>query len=387
MTDQHLEHSIFGHDEENPTRRARRRRPGNGKGSRRWITLLVAVVLVAVASIAAVTVLRPLLSSLTGIGGSSKTDYAGPGTGNVSFTIKSGDTGESIATNLKAAGVVLTRTAYLEASAADPAATARIQPGTYALKKEMKAVDAFKILIDPVNRTNPRVTIPEGLWASEIFARLSQATGVPVANYTAAAKNPSALKLPASAKGNVEGYLFPATYEFPDKATAQQQLTIMVAKSVEELTKAGVAEPQMERIMTIASIVEGEVNGDADRGKVARVILNRLKGGPPNYGLLQMDSTVHYAVQKRGRAGTSAADRNSTSPYNTYKVQGLPPGPINSPGAASINAAAHPTPGPWLFFVTVDPIKGTTKFATTQAEHDRNVQEFNAWCAANRDQC
>jgi UPF0755 protein len=92
-------------------------------------------------------------------------------------------------------------------------------------------------------------------------------------------------------------------------------------------------------------------------------------------------------VQKRGRAGTSNADRASTSPYNTYKVQGLPPGPINNPGAASIEAAAHPTAGPWLFFVTVDPSTGTTKFATTQAEHDRNVQEFNAWCSANKDKC
>jgi UPF0755 protein len=160
----------------------------------------------------------------------------------------------------------------------------------------------------------------------------------------------------------------------------------MVAKTVSELEKAGVAEADMERTLIVASIVEGEVSGDADRAKVARVIENRIKTvAAPNYGLLQMDSTVHFAVQKRGRAGTSDADRNSSSPYNTYKVQGLPPGPINSPGAASIAAAASPADGSWLFFVTTDPDTGETKFATTTAAHQRNVQEFLAWCREHTD--
>jgi UPF0755 protein len=149
-----------------------------------------------------------------------------------------------------------------------------------------------------------------------------------------------------------------------------------------------VAEADRQRVLTIASIVEGEVSGDGDRAKVARVIENRLKSkGAPNFGLLQMDSTVHYAVQKRGKAGTTPADRNSPSPYNTYKVPGLPPGPINSPGEASIVAAAHPAPGTWMFFVTVDPSTGETRFATTQAEHDKNVLAFQKWCRAHTDQC
>ena len=210
----------------------------------------------------------------------------------------------------------------------------------------MTAKGALAVLVDTKNRNVPRVTVREGLWKNEIFAALSKGTGVPVAQYVAAAKDAEALGLPASAKGNVEGYLFPSTYEFPAKSTAAQQLKTMVAKTVSELEKAGVAEADMERTLIVASIVEGEVSGDADRAKVARVIENRIKTVPaPNYGLLQMDSTVHFAVQKRGRAGTSDADRNSTSPYNTYKVQGLPPGPINSPGAASIAAAANPADG------------------------------------------
>jgi UPF0755 protein len=344
--------------------------------------LVAAAVVVGVAVFAAYGVLRPMVSELT-----ASNDYPGPGAGEVQVTVDDGDSGRAIGASLQKADVVKSSKAFLDAAAEDPKSAA-IQPGTYTLKKQMAARDALAVLVNPKNRSVPRVTVPEGLWATEVVALLSKATGIPVADYQAAAKNPAALGLPASAKGNLEGYLFPSTYEFPAKATAVQQLRTMVAKSVAELGKAGVAEADMERTMIVASIVEGEVNGDADRAKVARVIENRLKStGPPNFGLLQMDSTVHYAVKKRGKAGTTDADRASASPYNTYKAQGLPPGPINNPGAASIVAAATPAEGPWLFFVTVNPSTGETRFATTAAEHQVNVNLFNAWCRDNPGKC
>ena len=269
----------------------------------------------------------------------------------------------------------------------DPEGAAAIQPGAYPLLKGMRAQDAFDILTDPANRVVQGTTIREGLWASETFAALSKSTGVPVAEYEKAAKDPGAIGLPAQAKGNVEGWLFPSTYEFPDDSTAAEHLSEMVAQTVRVLEEAGIPEDDWQRTLTIASIVEGEVNGNADRAKVARVILNRLDDGPPNFGLLQMDSTVHFVAKKRGKAGTTDQQRAVDSPYNTYKVQGLPPGPIGNPGAASIEAAARPADGPWHFFVTVDPSTGETKFAETQAEHDRNVQEFQAWCSANPGKC
>jgi UPF0755 protein len=380
MTEPHLEHSIFGAEADPPSRRRqRRRRPRRG---RRLLVLVAAAVVVGVAVFAAYGVLRPMVSELT-----ASNDYPGPGAGEVQVTVDDGDSGRAIGASLQKADVVKSSKAFLDAAAEDPKSAA-IQPGTYILKKQMAARDALAVLVNPKNRSVPRVTVPEGLWATEVVALLSKATGIPVADYQAAAKNPAALGLPASAKGNLEGYLFPSTYEFPAKATAVEQLRTMVAKSVAELGKAGVAEADMERTMIVASIVEGEVNGDADRAKVARVIENRLKStGPPNFGLLQMDSTVHYAVKKRGKAGTTDADRASASPYNTYKAQGLPPGPINNPGAASIVAAATPAEGPWLFFVTVDPSTGETRFATTAAEHQVNVNQFNAWCRDNPGKC
>jgi UPF0755 protein len=391
MTEPHLEHSIFGsHDDdtEPPQTRAQRRRATRpprrrARRGRRLGVLVVALALVGAAAFAAYTVLRPVLDGFL-----ESNDYPGPGSGSVTVVVNEGDYPPAMGRALAKAGVVKTREAFVEAAAANPDSTG-IQPGTYTFKKQMAAADALAILLDPANRSQvPRVTVREGLWKNEVFAALSKGTCVPVADYRAAAKDPEALGLPASAKGNVEGYLFPSTYEFAKGTTATEQLKTLVAKAVSELQKAGVGEADMERVMVVASIVEGEVSGDADRGKVARVIENRLKtNGPPNYGLLQMDSTVHYAVQKRGRAGTSDADRDSASPYNTYKHPGLPPGPINSPGAASIAAAAHPDPGSWLFFVTVNPDTGETKFATTSAEHDRNVAEFQQWCRDNSDRC
>jgi len=396
MTEPHLEHSIFGghHDEPvdtdqgSPQTRAQahgrttappRRRRSRG---RRLGILVVALAIVAAAAFAAYTVLRPVVDGFL-----ESNDYPGPGSGSVQVVVNDGDSGRAIGTTLQKAGVVKSAKAFLDAASGDSRAAA-IQPGTYTLKKQMSAKGALTALVNPANRTVPRVTIREGLWKNEVFAALSKATGVPLSQYVAAAKDPGSLGLPASAKGNLEGYLFPSTYEFPAKATAGEQLRTMVAKTLSELDAAGVPAADRERTLTVASIVEGEVSGDADRGKVARVIENRLRtSGPPTNGYLQMDSTVHYAVQKRGRAGTSDADRRSTSPYNTYKHPGLPPGPINSPGAASIQAAAAPTPGGWFFFVTVDPDTGETKFATTAAEHARNVQEFQAWCRGHADRC
>jgi UPF0755 protein len=387
VTEPHLEESIFGaHEDRLPqTRRERhaRRRRRRPRRLRKFVAMLVSLAVVGGGAYLAYAFVEPIVASFL-----EPNDFAGPGTGQVQVVVDSGDSGRTIAGSLVDAGVIKTVDAFLEASQGRPQEAASIQPGAYTLKKEMRADDALSILADPENRQVPRVTIPEGLWASEIYERLSKATDTPVKDYKAAAKKPKALGLPAAAEGNVEGYLFPASYEFPVKAGAKEQLTMMVDKAKSVIDDVGIPAGQLERTMTVASIVEGEVSGHADRAKVARVIENRLAHtGPPTYGLLQMDSTVHYATHKRGKAGTTDAERNSDSPYNTYKVRGLPPGPINNPGAASIKAAANPAAGDWLYFVTVDPSTGETKFATTYSEHQQNVAQFQEWCSNHPDEC
>lgn len=355
------------------SRRAHRRR----KGRRRLLVLLGALAVVAGALFVAIAVLWPLVSSQT-----ASNDYVGAGSGTVSVVVHDGDATRTIAAALEKAGVVKSAKAFTDAAAKDPRSLS-IRPGTYTLHAKMSAVPALAMLLDPANRAVKRVTIREGLWVSEVVKALSAATGRPLADYTLALEDPVMLGLPTAAMGKAEGYLFPSTYEFDANVTAAEQLHTMVAKSLDELDKLGVAPDKMQRVLTIASIVEAEAKADADRPKVARVVENRLA----IQMLLQMDSTVHFISQGRGKAGTTDAERLSKSPYNTYLVAGLPPGPINSPGLSSMKAAVHPASGPWMYFVAVNPETGETRFAVGADGHAANVQLFRKWCSDHPGKC
>ncbi|GAB3589069.1 endolytic transglycosylase MltG [Angustibacter peucedani] len=355
---------------------ARRRRRKGRRGGVLVVTLLV----VALGAIGAYAGLKPIYSHLT-----ASDDYTGSGTGKVTVTIADGATGREIGRTLEQAGVVKSAKAFVDASAKNTKASS-IQPGEYQLRKQMSAASAISLLLDPKARSAERVTVREGLRAKEVVALLAKETGRPAADYAAALKDAEALGLPSSAKGKVEGWLFPDTYEFGTQVTAAQQLQRMVAHTHDVLDELGVSDAQAQRVLTIASINEVEASSAEDYAKVARVIENRLENKLGNGGRLQLDSTVSYAVGKR-TITTTAADRDVDSPYNTYKFPGLPAGPISNPGKAAIQGALDPTPGPWLYFVTVNPSTGETKFATTDAEHQANVQQFRAWCQDHPGTC
>lgn len=379
-----LDEDIF--DEERPHRgHTRRHHHSRDHTSRRGRAGCVAMVLAAAVVLAAIFFAFGSLRSLMP-GDSGPKDFDGPGSGTVEVEISSGMGGSQIGETLVEAGVVKSTSSFTEVATSQPEKAGSIQPGTYAMLKEMKASDAFDRLLDPANRVAKGITIPEGLWRSEIYTKLSKGTGTPVSEYKQAEKS-AKLKLPSQAGGDLEGWLFPMTYEFEKGTSAVAQLNTMIEQTTDHLKEAKVAESDWERTLTVASIVEGE-SGAADRGKVARVIENRLEDvNGPTVGMLNMDSTVHYVFQGRGKAGTTDDMRASDSPYNTYKFAGLPPGPINNPGADAIAAAGNPDPGDWLFFVTVNPDTGETKFASTQREHDNNAREFQQWCADNQDRC
>ncbi|MER7984853.1 endolytic transglycosylase MltG [Streptomyces noursei] len=215
-------------------------------------------------------------------------------------------------------------------------------------------------------RQSGQLTVPEGQRASQIYAAVDRALKVPDGTTAQAAKT-AHLDLPAEAQGNPEGYLFPATYPLRKDTTPASLLTYMVKTADQRLAADRVTS---YRTVVIASIVQAEADRPADMGKVARVIDNRLARHMP----LQMDSTINYALG-RSTLRTSHADTRTNSPYNTYKFQGLPPTPIDNPGADALKAAAAPPAGDWLYFVTVKP--GDTRFTADYREHLRNVQEFN----------
>lgn len=388
MTQGDVSHTIFGEPEPPPTRRrAQRHRHRPQRKNRRWLVLLIALAVVGGATWAAVSVIKPIVSSVFN-GGSETADFPGPGDGAVEIVITPGQTGEDVATTLRDEGVVKSRGAYIDVARADPERAAAIQPGTYVLLKEMTAADAFAVLADPANRLVSATTIREGLWATETFDALSKSTGIPVKEYAAAAKDPEAIGLPAEAEGNVEGWLAPSTYEFPDKSTAAEQLAIMVAQTVKVLDAAGVDPKDRKDVLILASLVEAEAKLDEDRPKIARVFLNRIETeGGPAYGLLQSDAAVSYGAQRRALFPTKAELEDASNPYNTRLIPGLPPGPISNPGAASITAAANPADGPWFFFVAVNPITGETKYGVTLEEHNENVKELTAYCDEKPKDC
>jgi UPF0755 protein len=133
------------------------------------------------------------------------------------------------------------------------------------------------------------------------------------------------------------------------------------------------------QLMTVASLVEGEAARDEDRGKVARVIYNRLEGNETN-GLLQIDAAVNYGLHQKLGVGLTTAQLQQDTPYNTYTRPGLPPTPIEAPGDAAIAAAANPTPGGWYYYVTTNLRTGETKFATTYNQFLGYKRELEQYC-------
>lgn len=321
---------------------------------------------------------KPILATIN-----EPDDFPGPGTGSVTVTIPEGASGRRIGTILVDAGVVKSTKAFVDAVSSDSRAAA-IRPGTYELRREMSSTGAIAVLADPANRIVERFTVAEGKRVSEIVDIIAKA-GIPKKDLQAAVADPAALGVPGWAKGKkagvkqpLEGFLFPATYELQPSDTAVTVLSAMVRRTLDELDAAGVPENKRWAVLTEASVVEAEGGSAEDFPKVARVIDNRLKAKMP----LQMDSTVSYAVNRYGIT-TTAQERASTSRYNTYRYPGLPAGPINSPGAAAIEAVMNPAQGTWLFFVTVDPDTGLTRFSTTAEQHAAAVREFQAWLREN----
>ncbi|CAM5614702.1 MULTISPECIES: endolytic transglycosylase MltG [Streptomyces] len=219
------------------------------------------------------------------------------------------------------------------------------------------------------------LVIPEGWRATQVYDAVDKTLALP-AGTTKKSLAKADLKLPNDAEGNPEGYLFPATYPLGESPTPEKLLAAMVGTANKRFTGAPVAAGAQRNALnvyqavTIASIVQAEAAAKEDMGKVARVVFNRLERGMP----LQMDSTINYALG-RSTLDTTTKDTRIDSPYNSYQRMGLPPTPIDNPGDVAMTAAINPTPGDWLYFVTVKP--GDTRFTADYAEHQRNVAEFN----------
>ena len=364
----------------------RGRTGGSGRGSqplkkkRRlgWLwALLIVFVLIGGGGAAGWIMFEPQIRHV--LGWEAPVDYTTTGNGTkVTVVIQSGDIGSDVAKTLEQAGVTKTFTAFYQLLLKKPDVT--FEPGSYSLQKQMSAASALAALQDPKNKIVHVAVIKEGVSAQSAYVQLAAATGLPVTDFEAAAKDYVALGVPSGAP-SIEGFLFPATYTFDPGVTAPQVLKQLVTTMIQHLDKAGVPPADRLKVVTLASIVQRESGPSvADMHKIARVFQNRLDQGMR----LQSDATVAYGTGHTDRVTTTDAERaDAKNPYNTYARDGLPVGPIGLPGDAAIDSALHPTAGPWLYFVAVNLKTGETVFSTTIAEHSAAVKQWQAWCHAS----
>lgn len=352
------------------------------KRRRRWVkpVVVTAVVVAVLGGLAggAYAAFQPQVAKLITALSPVDNDFTGSGTGQVMFTIKSGDNGGSIATNLQKAGVTKSYDAFYQLLLRQHPEV-EFQPGVFKLAKGMSAQAALTALQDPANRMQNTAVIPEGTAEKDALQTVSDATKIPLAELQQAAANPADFGVPAEAK-TLEGFLFPATYTFVPGATAHDVIKTMVDRSFQALDEAGVAPGDRWNTVVLASIVQREAGLKDDYPKVARVFLNRLAQGWD----LQSDATVAYGTGNTHRVETTDAERaDASNPYNTYAHAGLPVGPISNPGDLAINAVVHPADGPWMFFVTWNLKTGETIFSTTADEHDAAVAKWQQWMKDN----
>jgi UPF0755 protein len=250
-----------------------------------------------------------------------------------------------------------------------------IKPGTYLVNRRYSWNDVIDALVEGRGQVHV-VTIPEGWDVRTMVPAIAEAMEVEPESLTAAMQDSSLIRRVGSATDNLEGYLFPETYLMPDGADAGTIVRMLVTEFErrwkpewnDRLIELGMTRNQ---VITLASIIEREARVAAERPVISAVYHNRLERGMR----LQADPTIQFALGRRaGRV--LYRDLEINSPYNTYRRTGLPPGPIASPGAASIEAALYPADVPWLYFVAHP--DGHHVFRATLREHNEAVRRMRA---------
>ena len=296
----------------------------------------------------------------------------GQGEGTVVIVIEEGDLGEDVARKLVAADVVKSFDAIYRPMLQSDLV---IFPGHYEFPLQIPGTEALRILLEGKPITND-VTIPEGFQIAQIVPLLSERLGLSESELFEAIDKANQ-QYPGL---TLEGYLFPATYQFSPDVTAAAVISEMLARMEQELDRFNVSLDDSLSVLTLASIIQEEARLQEDFYKVSNVFTNRLQKGM----LLQTDPTVKYYYEgsiKSFQQGVA----DTKNPYNTYVYPGLPPGPISSPGAIAIDAAINPAPGNYLFFVTINLDTGETIFSETLREHEKAVELYRQWLRENPD--
>lgn len=292
-------------------------------------------------------------------------------TSEVTFEVSDGQSARQIVRNLKQAGLIRSQRAalwYVSWRRLRP----RLKAGSYALRPSdstptiMQAIAGGKM-----NQT--QLVVPEGFTLAKIKQAAVDKGADPAAFEAAlAAEYDYAFLKQRPAGVSLEGYLFPDTYQFSAQTPPAELIRAMLDNFNRQVAQQSYAAAfaarglTLHQGVTLASIIEREVTGTEDRRVVAQIFYTRLQRGMR----LETDPTVQYAADLEGQP----FNLNLQSPYNTYRVAGLPPGPIASPGKEALDAAINPASTDYVYFVSGK--DGRNHFAKTFAEHERNIRRY-----------
>ena len=251
----------------------------------------------------------------------------------------------------------------------------KIIPGEYEFRGSMEPSELLAKLVkgDVVQHA---VTIPEGYSTVQIASLFEDKGLADREEFLRVTQDPSFIKGLGLHAPTLEGYLFPNTYHFTRHLKPETMITAMVSQFEQAWTANHRARAEelgmsVHQVLTLASVIEKETGVARERGLISGVFHNRLKRKIP----LQSDPTVIYALA--GFDGDlRKKDLSIESPYNTYRVRGLPPGPISNPGSASIHAALFPVTTNYLYFVSRN--DGSHQFSATLSEHNSAVRKYQS---------
>jgi UPF0755 protein len=304
--------------------------------------------------------------------------------------VPSGATAADIGADLQKRGLVRSALAFRFAAEQSGVGSSLVA-GDYELSRSMSTNEIIQVLAKGQVKRGLLATIPEG-WRIEQIADRLDTTGVSTRDeFLRAVANPASVPgfdvVAVARPSTLEGYLFPETYEVPQRVSgirAAELMLNMFSTRLGAALRQSSSDLNAHEILTLASIVEREARVPTERATIASVFLNRLQADLP----LQADPTVQYALASRDgpqaatynywKTDLTAADLLLDSPFNTYLNSGLPPGPICNPGEASVRAVLQPAKTDFLYFVATTDGSGTHLFARTLDEHNSNVARVNS---------
>lgn len=294
--------------------------------------------------------------------------------------INKGDNLRSVSLRFEQNGIIFSKTLFMAAGRL-LGYQDRLIPGEYKFPNGLTMIEVLARITDTDVKRVLTVTIPEGMNVRQTGRLLARQLGLDSAKFVRETYNDSLINLLGIKTENLEGFLFPDTYEVEiiRKGNNEKEIVLMMFNQFRRKVNSKIIEKiksnrkSLLDVITMASIIEAETRNEAEKKIISGVYYNRLQRRMK----LEADPTVQFSLSDGPKKRLTYSDLKFDSPYNTYIHRGLPPGPINSPGLSSVIAALEPEKHRYLYFVAKG--DGTHRFAETFDEHKKNIEEYRKY--------